>query len=72
MTYTVVNANRKTVATSSAITQAGVFVGAGLGPLLLGAVIERWSFDGAWLTAAAGLVISSLLIGWLGRATRPT
>ena len=72
MTYTVVNANRKTVATSSAITQAGVFVGAGLGPLLLGAVIERWSFDGAWLTAAAGLVIASLLIGGLGRATRPT
>jgi hypothetical protein len=46
-------------------------VGAGLGPLLLGAVIERWSFDGAWLTAAAGLVVASLLIGWLGRATRP-
>jgi predicted MFS family arabinose efflux permease len=33
MTYTVVNANRATAAASSGITQAGVFAGAGGGPL---------------------------------------
>ncbi|MDX1448963.1 MAG: MFS transporter, partial [Acidimicrobiia bacterium] len=53
MTYTVVRANRASAASASAITQAGVFVGAGGVPIVLGAVIERWSFDGAWLTAAA-------------------
>ena len=63
MTFAVVNANRGTVATSSSITQAGIFLGAGAGPLILGAAIERWSFDGAWLTAGIGLAISSLIVG---------
>lgn len=71
MTFTVVNANRSSVAASSAITQAGVFVGAGLGPLLLGAAIERWSFSGAWITACVGLLIASLVVGLVGRRTNP-
>jgi MFS family permease len=62
MTYTVVNANRGSVASSSSITQAGVFVGAGAGPLLLGYVIDRGSYDAAWLTVAAGLVGASAII----------
>ena len=62
MTFTVVNANRGSVASSSSITQSGVFIGAGAGPLLLGYVIERGSFDAAWLTVAGGLVASMLII----------
>ena len=58
MTFAVVNANRGTVAASSSITQAGIFLGAGAGPLVLGAVIERWSFDGAWVAAGIGLIIA--------------
>ncbi|MFW2339763.1 MAG: MFS transporter [Acidimicrobiia bacterium] len=71
MTFTVVNANRSSVAASSAITQAGVFVGAGLGPLLLGAAIERWSFSGAWITACVGLLIAALVVGSVGKRTNP-
>jgi MFS family permease len=70
MTYTVVHANPWTVAASSAITQAGVFLGAGLGPLLLGAVIERWSFGGAWITAALGLVLATGIVTAVGLRTR--
>jgi MFS family permease len=62
MTFTVVNANRGSVASSSAITQAGVFVGAGAGPLLLGFVIERGSFDAAWLTVSLGLAGATAII----------
>jgi MFS family permease len=62
MTFTVVNANRGSVASSSSITQAGVFVGAGAGPLLLGYVIDRGSYDAAWLTVALGLVGASAII----------
>jgi MFS family permease len=69
MTFTVVNANRGSVARSSAITQSGIFLGAGAGPLLLGAVIERWSFDGAWIAAAVGLVIASVIVGGVGLRT---
>ena len=62
MTFTVVNANRGSVASSSAVTQAGVFVGAGAGPLLLGVVIDRGSFDAAWVTVSIGLGLASAII----------
>lgn len=71
MTFTVVRANRASAASASAITQAGVFVGAGAVPILLGAVIERWSFDGAWLTAAAGLVVAAVVVGSVGGRLAP-
>ncbi len=66
MTYTVVRANRASVASASSITQAGVFVGAGAVPILMGVVIERWSFSGAWITAAVGLVIAAVVVGSVG------
>ena len=62
MTYTVVNANRGSVASSSSITQSGVFIGAGAGPLLLGWVIERQSFGAAWLTVSFGLFAAMVII----------
>ncbi len=62
MTFTVVNSNRSSVASSSAITQAGVFVGAGAGPLFLGYVIDRGSFDAAWVTVALGLAGATAII----------
>jgi MFS family permease len=62
MTFTVVNANRGSVASSSSIIQAGVFVGAGAGPLLLGFVIDRGSYDAAWLTVSGALVAASAII----------
>lgn len=71
MTYTVVRANRASAASASAITQAGVFVGAGSVPIVLGAVIERWSFGGAWMTAAAGLVIAAVAVGSVGWRVNP-
>jgi MFS family permease len=72
MTFAVVNANRGTVAASSSITQAGIFLGAGAGPLVLGAVIERWSFDGAWVAAGIGLIIASVLEAAIGVRTSPS
>lgn len=67
MTYTVVNANAGSAASSSAITQAGVFVGAGFGPVILGAIIDRWGFDAAWITVAVALAIATLGVGLVGR-----
>ncbi len=67
MTFVVVNANRASAASSSAVTQAGVFVGAGLGPLILGAVIDGWSFDAAWIVVAVGLIIAATMVAVVGR-----
>lgn len=68
MTASVVGSDRQTAAATSAVTQAGVFVGAGGGPLVLGLVVERWSFTPMWLVVSACLVAatglgSSILVG---------
>ncbi len=70
MTYTVVDANRRSVAASSAVTQAGVFVGAGAGPLVLGWVIDRGSFDAAWVTVSVALAAAAAIVGVLGSRAR--
>lgn len=62
MTFTVVDSNRGSVAASSGITQAGVFIGAGAGPLVLGYAIERGSYSMAWFTVAIALALASLII----------
>jgi MFS family permease len=73
VTYTVVNANRGSAASSSAITQAGVFVGAGLGPVALGWIVDRWSFDVAFAVVAILLAAASVIVAAVGRrvATLP-
>ena len=68
MTYTVVTANSGTAAVSSGITQAGIFFGAGLGPVVLGLVADRWSFDAVWLVVAAALALAAITVGLVGRA----
>lgn len=62
MTYTVVNANPATAAASSGVTQAGVFAGAGGGPLLIGFLIERYSFSTVWVVVAGALVAATILV----------
>ena len=68
MTYTIVNANRGTVAASSAIAQAGVFVGAGAGPLVIGRVADHWSFDAVWFIVAAALAGAAVIVALVGRS----
>jgi MFS family permease len=63
MTYTVVDANRTSAASSTAVVQAGVFVGAGGGPLVIGAAVEHWGFDAAWWIVAASLVVATITVG---------
>ncbi len=67
MTYSVVRANAGSVASSSAIAQAGVFVGAGLAPVLIGLLSEQVSFRAAWLLVAGALSVAALTIGGLAR-----
>lgn len=62
MTFGVVRANSGRPAGSTAITQAGVFLGAGLGPAGLGWLIENRSYDWAWVTTAASLVVAATIV----------
>lgn len=73
MTYSVVNANPDTVAASSAIAQSGVFIGAGLSPIVLGLIADNVSFDAIWLTVAIALGGSAVTVTAVGRAAaRPS
>ncbi len=71
MTYSVINANPDSVAASSAIAQAGVFLGAGGGPLVLGWAAETWSFDAVWIASAAALAVATLIVGLVANRTAP-
>lgn len=62
MTYTVVDANRSSVASSSALVQAGVFVGAGGGPLGIGLAVDRWGYDAAWSIVAVSLTLGTFIV----------
>ena len=68
MTFSVVNANTGSAASSSAITQAGVFVGAGLSPIALGWIGDTGSFDAAFAGVAAMLVRATLTVVSVDRA----
>lgn len=67
MTYTVVNANFGSAAASSGITQAGIFLGAGLGPIVIGWVADTWSFDVVWVVVAVALALAAATIAFVGR-----
>lgn len=67
LTSTVVDANREAAAGSSAITQAGVFVGAALGPVVLGTLIDRSGFGAAWRITGTALLLSATMVVLLGR-----
>jgi predicted MFS family arabinose efflux permease len=67
MTYAVVNANPGTIADDSAIAQAGVFFGAATGPILLGWVADKWSFDATWGVVAVALTLSAVIMTRIGR-----
>lgn len=70
MTFTVVNANAGTAAASSAITQAGIFLGAGGGPILVGWAIDRWSYNTSWLLVALSLALAAAIVIAVGIRTR--
>lgn len=66
-TYSVVNANTATAAASSGVSQAGVFTGAALGPLVVGQIIERASFDASWAFIAGCLLAASVVMASVSR-----
>jgi len=67
MTFTVVNANASTAAASSGVTQAGVFLGVGLGPIIIGWVITNVSFQASWLLVSAVLAGGAATAAAVGR-----
>ena len=70
MTFTVVNANASSVAASSSITQAGIFLGAGAGPVLLGWFIDRTSFPASWVLVAVALLAAASIVAIVGLRTQ--
>lgn len=49
-------------AAATGITQTGTYLGAGVGPLVVGVVVDRWTFAVAWPVSAALLVSGAVLM----------
>ncbi len=62
LTYAVVRANEFSPAASTGVTQAGLFVGAGAGPVVIGYVVDRFSYGTAWIVAGIALVVAAGLM----------
>lgn len=67
MTFSVVEGNVDRPAAATAITQAGVFFGAGVGPPLFGWIEQRSGFTTAWLVTAAALMVGAVVAYPLAR-----
>ena len=67
--YTVVEANRSRPAAASAVMQAGIFVGAGLGPLAFGLLVDDVGYRSGWLVVGAALALSAMLVFPMARKT---
>ena len=66
----VVRNNPTTAAAATGITQTGVYIGAGSGPVLGGLVAQQAGYPALWAAAAATLVAAGALSAWLSRALR--
>lgn len=70
-TLSVVTANEAAPAAATGITQTGIFVGAAAGPPLLGLVADHYSFTVAWVSAAVGLTLATIVVWFLRPHLRP-
>lgn len=70
MTFTVVNANAGSAAASSGITQAGIFLGAGVGPVVMGRLIDEYSFAASWTVVAGALLVAAAIVSVIGTRSR--
>lgn len=69
--YGVVRHHPHAPAGATGVVQVGLAGGAGAGPILSGAVIDRWGYSTAWLVAAVVLASSSGLFLWASSAFDP-
>ena len=72
LTFTVVEANAGTAARSSSFTQAGIFLGAGLSPLVFGAVSSSLGLPFIWPFAAGALLIATTAVALVWRRVDST
>lgn len=62
MTFVVVRVNTESAAAATGISHTGTFVGAALGPALVGLIAENVSFATAWWITSAAMAGASLVV----------
>lgn len=67
LTYTVVTRNPNRPAASTGVSQAGVFIGSGLMPIVIGELVERIGFNAGWAVAATTVAAGGVLMWVLAR-----
>lgn len=62
LNFAVVRLNRGAPAAATGITQTGIYIGAGTGPLAFGLLVTATSFAVAWVSAAGAMIGAALLM----------
>ncbi len=62
LNFAVVRLNRGAPAAATGITQTGIYIGAGTGPLAFGLLVTATSFEVAWVSAAGAMIGAALLM----------
>lgn len=62
LNFAVVHSHREAPARATAVTQAGVFIGSVVVPLLFGLIVDHGSYGAAWLTAALIGLVAAVVI----------
>ena len=61
----VVRNNPTSAAAATGVTQTGVYIGAGSGPVVGGVIAHAWGYSALWVASGATLVAAGALSAWL-------
>lgn len=68
LNFAVVARTPGAAARATGVTQSGVYVGAGLGPLVFGQIVVSVSLGAAWIAAAVSAALAGAIVAWWRRA----
>lgn len=70
LNFAVVARTPGAAAKATGVTQSGVYVGAGLGPLLFGQIVASVSLEAAWIAAAVSAGLGGGIVAWWRRVEK--
>ena len=60
LNYAITRRHSEAPAAATGVTQIGVYLGGGIGPLMFGALVDTWSYRTAWLVMAITMLVGAV------------
>ncbi|MGH8879228.1 MAG: MFS transporter, partial [Stackebrandtia sp.] len=62
LNFAITRRHAEAPAAATGVTQIGVYLGGGVGPLAFGAMVDTWGYETGWLTMAGAMLLGALLM----------